>query len=301
MHTLGVLALLLTLTTTAFAQQGADPEFKFHLEHPAYTRNYPRVLFDEAHNNFNTTHGSYKPFADLIITDGYQVISGRKQFVRVSLDTFKVLIIVNALGAEDVDDDGADHSAFTDAECDAVKEWVHDGGALLLVADHAPFGSAVENLARRFGVEMSKANTFDAAHATDKDNPHYLVFSRENGLLLDHPITTGRNAEEKISRVMTFDGQSLKGPEGSVTFLKLADSAVDKSSSGPAKEVSAAGRAQGTAFRFGKGRVVVVGDATMLSAQIAGPEHRPVGINSPGVDNQQLALNIMHWLSGLLK
>jgi hypothetical protein len=27
----------------------------------------------------------------------------------------------------------------------------------------------------------------------------------------------------------------------------------------------------------------------------------PFGMNRPGIDNRQLALNIMHWLSGLLQ
>ena len=62
---------------------------------------------------------------------------------------------------------------------------------------------------------------------------------------------------------------------------------------------SAAGRAQGIAFKFGKGRVVVLGEAAMMSAQLAGPEKRRMGMNMPGSDNRQLALNIMHWLSGL--
>jgi hypothetical protein len=39
----------------------------------------------------------------------------------------------------------------------------------------------------------------------------------------------------------------------------------------------------------------------MLTAQIAGAEKRPVGMNVPGNDNKQYVLNVMHWLSGLLK
>jgi hypothetical protein len=39
----------------------------------------------------------------------------------------------------------------------------------------------------------------------------------------------------------------------------------------------------------------------MLSAQVAGPNRTPMGMNVPGNDNRQLALNIMHWLSGVLK
>jgi hypothetical protein len=55
-------------------------------------------------------------------------------------------------------------------------------------------------------------------------------------------------------------------------------------------------------MRFGKGRVIVLGEAAMLSAQIiTGPNEIKFGMNRPGSDNRQLALNIMHWLSGLLK
>ena len=51
----------------------------------------------------------------------------------------------------------------------------------------------------------------------------------------------------------------------------------------------------------GKGRVVVQGEAAMLSAQISGSEKRRMGMNVPGNDNKQYVLNVMHWLSGLLK
>ena len=60
--------------------------------------------------------------------------------------------------------------------------------------------------------------------------------------------------------------------------------------------VSAAGRAQAVALPFGKGRVVVFGEAAMLSAQNVN-----FGMNYPGTDNRQLVLNVVHWLSGLLK
>ncbi len=286
----------------AAAQQSADPNFNAVVEHPVYSKNFPRLLFDEAHFNFHTATGRYKPFADLISSDGYHVVRGRKPFVKSSLDSFKVLVIANALAVEDLDDDGADRPAFTDEECDAVRDWVKDGGALLLIADHAPFGAAAENLAKRFGVEMSKGYTFDAEnHLRDLGGTSLLVFSRENKLLLDHPITRGRNDGEKINRVFTFTGQSLKGPEASATFLILSASAKDKPDPSSTTEVSAAGRAQGIALKFGKGRVVILGEAAMLSAQLAGAEHRPMGMNVQGSDNRQLALNIMHWLSGVLK
>jgi hypothetical protein len=134
---------------------------------------------------------------------------------------------------------------------------------------------------------------------------------------------------------VTFTGQSLKGPEASIAFLKLSETAQDRQPpsadskpitldrlpngqplppgmtvqgrpAGPA--VPAAGRAQAVALAFGKGRVVVLGEAAMLSAQrvtgpaaqLVGKEEIRLGMNRTGNDNRQLALNIMHWLSGLL-
>lgn len=149
---------------------------------------------------------------------------------------------------------------------------------------------------------MSKVHTHDPAHSdpTNADNPGWIVYSRKNGLLGDHPITRGRSESEKIDSVTTFTGQSLKGPKGGTAFLKLADTAVDVDRK-TKKQVSAAGRAQGIVLQLGKGRVVILGEAAMISAQAEGPEKFKFGMNREGNDNKQLALNIMHWLSGLLK
>ncbi len=296
-----ILVLALAFALLAVGQQSSDPEFNTTVARPAYTKNYPRVVFDEAHNNFHTTTGRYKPFVELISSDGYNVVPGRKLFAKPSLSTFKILVIANALGAEDMDEEGADRSAFTEEECDAVRDWVKGGGSLLLIADHAPFGGASETLGKRFGVDMSKVYTFYTEdYFKESGSRSTLLFSRDNKRLLDHPITHGRNAGERINQVITFTGQSLKGPEGSSVLLLLSQTARDKPDRESQTSVSAAGRAQGIAFKFGKGRVVVLGEAAMLSAQLAGPEKRPMGMNVPGSDNRKLALNIMHWLSGLL-
>jgi hypothetical protein len=81
----------------------------------------------------------------------------------------------------------------------------------------------------------------------------------------------------------------------------LADSAIDTIGRENPDRISAAGRAQGIVLTAGKGRIVVMGEAAMLSAQMAGPNGMKFGMNRPGIDNRQLALNIMHWLSGLLQ
>jgi hypothetical protein len=290
--------LIVGLVLAGF-QQMADPEFDAKVAHPSYTTTHPKVLIDEAHKNFHTAGRGYKPFADLLTNDGYQVLSNKEKFQESALKGVDVLVIANALGAAYFHPD-AGKPAFTDAECDAVRDWVRGGGALLFVADHAPIGGANEILAGRFGVDMSKVHTHDTAHPdpTYPGNPGWIVYSRKNGLLGDHPITRGRNKSERIDSVTTFTGQSLKGSEGSAAFLKLADTAVDVDRK-TKKEVSATGRSQGIAMRFGKGRVVILGEAAMLTAQMEGGVK--FGMNREGNNNKQLALNIMHWLSGLLK
>lgn len=301
-----------TLTLEGMAPQPRQPagniEFNARVAQPAYLKQHPQVLFDEAHNNADTSAGRYTPFADLITSDGYGLTPNRVKFSKTVLKGYEVLVIVNASGPAE----HRDASPFTQEECEAVRDWVSGGGALLLITDHAPFSSVAAELSKRFGVALTIGFTIDRfKYNKEAEDQTELVFTRDDGLIGDHPITRGRNAAERINRIITFTGTSIKGPPGSVPFLKLADTAVDvlppdrkPSSSDEAppdsKEVSAAGRAQGVALEFGKGRVVVLGEAAMLTAQVALRGFR-FGMNVPGIDNRQLALNIMHWLSALLK
>ena len=305
-----VVALGLALTALAApatAQQVPDTSFDTRIAHPAYTTRHPRVMFDEAHHNFHKTSGRYLVFAELIRHDGYDVVPSERPFTAASLAGYEVLVIANALGNDDMSDPAAAKPAFTDAECEAVRDWVRAGGALLLIADHVPMGSAARGLALRFGVDMSNGVTTDTTEANNMDgNRSVLVFSRQNGLLQDHPITLGRDSTERIRRVVAFTGQSLEGPKGSTSFLQLSPVAVDiiapslQAAMSSKETRPAAGRSQGLALTAEKGRVVVLGEAAMLSAQLAGPDHRPMGMNVPGSDDRQLALNVMHWLTRVL-
>lgn len=282
-----------TFSAQIIPAQQADPNFDTHVSNSAYSEKHPKVLFDEAHNNIHTASGLYKPFVDLITNDGYVVVPNKEKFQQNTLASYDVLVIVNAAGPRGQ----RGNPAFTDEECDIVRTWVQSGGALLFIADHAPMGAAAEILARRFGVDMSKGYTDDAS-STDKELGD-ILFSRENKLLADHSITRGRSSRERVNRVVTFTGQSLKGPKDSTALLTLPNTAVDTFPPGKTT-TPAAGRTQGIAMRFGRGRVVVLGEAGMLSAQIDN-KGRAFGMNYPHTDNRQFALNILHWLTRLLK
>ena len=55
-----------------------------------------------------------------------------------------------------------------------------------------------------------------------------------------------------------------------------------------------------------RGRIVMLGEAAMLSVQIARWEQNgkvlefSMGMNMPGTDDKQFALNVVHWLTRLL-
>src|SRR6185503_1638991 len=180
-RTLSILCLIVVAVVLVAAQQVADPNFNTTVERPAYKKKGPKVLFDEAHNNFHTSGGRYKAFADLITNDGYQVTPNKEKFSAATLKGFDILVISNALGAPQMNMPEAGNPAFTAEECDAVRDWVKAGGALLLIADHAPMGAATQVLADRFGVNMSKMFTVDQQnYDKESNNPGFIVYTRES-------------------------------------------------------------------------------------------------------------------------
>ena len=301
------LGLGLPLAAVAHAQQVPDSSFDVRIAKPAFVKRHPRVVLDEAHHNFHTMNGRYLPFARLLRSDGCEVLAGREPFSEQNLRGVHLLVIANALGHEDMDDSAAAQSAFTPQECAVVRKWVQGGGSLLLIADHAPMGGAARTLAEAFGVDMRNGYTVDLEQAFG-ENPGRVAFEEGRGLADGHAILRGRSPEERVRRVVSFTGQSLTGPPGSTALLKLSDRAEDLmvglGQAGPdvppEKRRSAAGRAQGLAFSLGTGRVVVLGEAAMMTAQLAGPHRTPMGMNVEGSDDRQFALNVVRWLARAL-
>ena len=311
-------ALLAAGPVSLPAQQVADSTYDVSVEKPTFrTGTGPVVAIDAAHNNFHTADGRYRPLARLLENDGYRVRSNDTTFNSASLDSIDILVIANAIGGA-WDAGSYERSGFTEDEAATLENWVKEGGSLLLIADHAPMGVAADILARRFGVNMGKGYSEDSTNHFNIGGfgTSVLLYTRASGLLQEHPITRG------VDSVVAFTGQSLTGPENAEPLLLLGPSAFDHPS--PTAEQAArvnpssawrsavvgrpttpaGGRAQGMALRVGKGRVVVLGEAAMLSAQAAfnaqGDRVAIAGMNVPGLGNRQFALNILHWLSGAL-
>ena len=283
-----------------------DPRFDPHVFHPAFTKAKakPVVLIDEAHSNLDTAWGRYRPFAELLRHDGYAVAINRRKFEAPAFDGARVLVVADALS-------GIQHmlkavglerywpaEAFDEEETRAVREWVRGGGSLLLIAGPAPYGEAAQWLAAQFAVEMNGGRVEDPAHHDpETGNPGFLLFSRENGLLLEHSITHGLGEDETVLRVLTFGGQALRGPPGNVAFLKLSEEAT-----GYPHAAGWAQAAQGLAIEFYAGRVVVLADDAMVTSLVEqiGNREFHLGMSRQRYDNRQLTLNVIHWLTRIL-
>ncbi|MFN0150392.1 MAG: hypothetical protein ACKVU1_06730 [bacterium] len=300
----------------ASIQQIADSTFHVTVARPAFAEEPLRVMFDEVHHNFHTLEGRYRPFAELLEQDGCVLASGTEAFTQPFLSGFDLVVIANAMG----DDPGVgtaatvSRPAFTREEIEAVHGWVEAGGRLLLIAGHTPFGEAAACLAERFGVDMGRGYTLDRTlMLAGQESPFVMDFTRESGTLGDHPILDGREASETIARVIAFTGQSLRGPRESTPLLLLSPDALDLPAAAQAaaedveeirrQALPAAGRSVAVALVAGRGRVVVVGEPGMLTAEIVSePDREPqrIGMNVAGTDNPQFVLNIVRWLAGVL-
>ena len=287
------------------AQQVADSAFAPPIARPAFAEGAgPVVLLDEAHTNFHTMDGRYYGFARLLARDGYVVRPNRAPFSREGLQGARVLVIANALHVRNAQDWVLPTpSAFTAEEIAAVEAWVREGGSLLLIADHMPFPGAAEAMAAAFGVAFGNGFAYDSTEQESR-----FRFSRGNGLLADHPVTRGRDASERVDSVDTFTGQAfrLMGADAD-PVLTLAPGTVllmpevAWQFSPLTQRARAGGLLHGAVLRHGRGRVGVFGEAAMFSAQLGGPQRRPMGMNDPGApQNAQFLLNVMHWLSGVL-
>jgi hypothetical protein len=279
----------------------------------------PLILIDAGHHNTHTLERRYKALAKLARLDGYRVQASALPFARGSLARAQILVIANALhernrvrtGSEVTDWSLPTPSAFTPEEVGAVRDWVRDGGALLLAADHMPFSGAAADLAGAFGVRFDNSFTIDEEVERSVGDPaaavsQVTVFRRAGRGLAGHAVTNGRNEAERVDAVATFGGHAFRIDGNATPLLVLGPTAVSLL---PAvawefppetPRRSAAGWLQGAALHFGRGRVAVFAEAGLFGVQTSGAGE-PVGMNAPeAAQNPRFLLNLLHWLSGLL-
>ena len=293
--------ILIITPIIAISQQVGDVNFNPVVPNPAYKdKNGPAIYIDEAHNNFHTLERRYAPFAIVLKKDGYQLFANQSQFLKAQLDKMKILVVANALNKKNIEDWSLPTpSAFSEAEIQAVVDWVKKGGSLFLIADHMPMPGAAESLAAEFGFKFY--NGF-AQHRSKRGSDIYSV---KNNNLKMNKITRGRNQSEKIDSVATFTGQAFQIPKNAQPILvfdsnyimRLPKTAWEFNDN--TKQIEIAGFCQGAILKFGKGKVAVFGEAAMFTAQLSG--NNKFGLSAPEASqNLQFLLNIIHWLDGIL-
>lgn len=283
------------------AAQTIDLNYNPVIIKPAYEKEAgPKVYIDEGHNNYHTMNGMYKPFADLLINDGYRVEPIKKRFSKDSLSQVDILVIVNAIHKDNIDSWSLPVlSAFTDEEIFNVNKWVNNGGSLWLIVDHMPLSGAAKKLATSFGFLLNNG------HAHGPDGKRHIRFSLKNQTLIDNEITNGLRAQEQIQSVYTYSGDAFKIPDDAVPLLVFEKGSY---SLNPEKafnfeqetqRIDISGWSHGAAKKYGAGKIVLLGESGAFTAQILGKQKQKVGLNSADAPyNQQFILNLAHWLSG---
>jgi len=281
------------------AQQQGDMSFKPKNTIRTFSQEQsPLVLLDEAHHNFHTMDGRYRPFVNILKSDGYLVKKNKEPFTKERLAHADILIISNALNVKNVKNWSLpNYSAFSRDEIEVVYQWVKNGGSLFLIADHMPFPEAAEDLAAIFGFQ------FNNGYARDLNNKKQL-FNKSSGTLVDHPILKGTGVKEEVKSVKAFTGQAFLSPSNAKPLLVFGDSATSRMPKKSWKfnddtpEISVKNWHQGATLEFDKGRVIVFGEAAMFTAQVSGKAKRKMGVIAKGAEqNEQFLLNIMLWLS----
>lgn len=293
-----ILLTLIFLSFRANAQVTIDEDYNPVLEKKAYLNGSGLlVCIDNAHGNYHTLEGSFSPFGKLLRADGYNVISYEEAFQEDKLKKCRILVIANPLHPSDKGEWVLPNpSAFKTTEISVLKRWVEQGGRLLLIADHMPFAGAAHDLGKSFGYDF--INGFE-----QKDGNHWppAVFSIQDQTLVESEITNGIQASDNINSVATFTGSAFKAPKEAKQILLFPkeyyaltpDTAWRFNQNTP--KTSLEGYSQGAFQEVGKGKIVVLGEAGMVTAQVV--NNFKMGLSSPRApENEQFALNVIHWL-----
>lgn len=291
-------SILLTLLAVSCSSSPRRPEnyredknFRAKVKKAAYINIHPKICFDEGHNNLAVEFGFYDPVLALAESDGYEVIRTTKRFTKEVLKGCKILYSSTVAGHPDAGEEEADQSAFDVEEIESIMKWVREGGSLLLMSDHGPQARAASKLLQAFKISGSieSVNFPKGMLSIFSDARIFTLQGRD--LNETSPIVLGRNFSERVKKLHYFRGQALKGPSTADLFLRVPTGSKVAGKTNEFKSL-------GLALRFGRGRVVVIGDGSVFAAKIDERNNEAAGLNRKDNDNAQLATNVFRWLSG---
>lgn len=292
-----LLISLILLHWCLLAQQRPDTSFVYNIPLPAFEKqNSPNVFIDGAHHNLHQMGTGFLPLTKLLQSDGFTIQPNTDSFYSTQqLKNCNVLVIANALHPLNINNWVVPNpSAFSEKEIEVIQEWVENGGSLLLIADHMPFGGAAQQLAKAFGAEWLNGFTGTGGRTWPPN-----TFYRSKNTFLDWAEDFPKYP---IDSVATFTGSAIKLPQNAWPILAFtnADTALFCDTAwhfANATKTPLSGYVQGGIFNYGKGTVAVFAEAAMFTAQTVNEQFR-VGFNSPNApQNPQFVLNVFHYLA----
>ena len=297
-----VTVILLLIAACAHAQQKGAHDFIPPVGETAFAEGSgPVILIDEAHHNYHTAEGRYRTFAEFLRRHGCTVLPSTQPISLPVLSAADIFVIANALGERNADDAHWHHpidNAFTAEEIDDLAVWVREGGSLFLIVDHMPMPGAIDSLAQRFGIRFSNGFAWYEGRPA-----RGMMFTRMHDAVRPHWITDTPVDGRRVDSVVTFTGSAFRvdGDHeplivfGARIFSVEPDTAWVFYENTP--RVNVEGWRQGAALEYGRGRIVVFGEAALFTAQVSGENRMPMGLNAPGGENAApLLVNIIRWL-----
>ena len=287
---------LMVACAIANAQVSPDTLFNPILYSPVYARGTgPEIHVDAAHNNYHTASDRFAPFSRVLQNDGYKISENKTPFNSSAMADIHLLVISNALNEINLGNwSNPCPSAFTESEILVLKNWVSNGGKLLLIADHMPFSGAAQKLASAFGFDLCNCFAMDNRRRTAE------LFMRSDSTLIPSELTDGGSAYQKVDSIFTFTGSAFKIPAEAIPIIKLKNYSLLSPSQAwqftdDTPYEQSENYFQAAALKFGKGKIVLMGEAAMFTAQLAG--NQKIGMNSPNAKyNVQLLRNTISWL-----
>jgi len=246
--------------------------------------------------------GLIKPFVDLSNNDGFKTYIDSGVFTHDYLAKYQMLLITPAMpfkfGSKK---DVTTEITFTNQELNELKDWVSNGGSLVILSEHAPIDKSMTPLLNTFGIQSSIGAVYDTVNCDTAVKVSYfetiLKFNSGNELLnKNHPLIKGRNKNELVNNVETYTGSALSGPSY-INIFKLGSTAGIRKWNGILP--SGGGDSQCLAGNFGKGKIVALGDYNGFTAMYvnSGGKKLLAGMQVEQYDWKQFVLNTLHWLS----
>jgi hypothetical protein len=280
----------------------------------------PLVRIDETHCNKHRAGIGYKGFKKLLTSDGYDVRTLIRRWQPSCQDplpsctcdfcedlgTTEILVIVNPV-----------YPIFA-PEAILIEQWVAQGGSLMLVLDHCPFRGYASALIEKLGtftwpedqqvqgsnVNVCASSDFSGTFCRGAGCPA----GQDHGAVVQDGLTEGRGCAETVENVEHFTGSwissssanaSLRYPQGALAEVNQQNTCNDVGET-----------AAGIWFHHGAGRVYFGAEAAMFTAPCHGSGDLvtcgsrscagPYGLQpGHGNENEQYALNVIHWLDGL--